>query len=130
MAKSISRHTYLLSKKPEYTAECAKTTRDILNGYYNSSDMIGLQKEQEVVASAILDYSQYAERIFVSVGVGDISIEQVRSRVEQHIRLTGKRPVVIVDYVQIMAPPIVRDDDGKALNRSLTDKQAVDKDVL
>ena len=52
--------------------------------------------------------------------MGNIGVEQVKETVEKHIRVTGNRPIVLIDYLQIIAPY-----DPRA-----TDKQNTDKAVL
>ena len=53
-------------------------------------------------------------------GVGDIGVTAIRERIARHIDMTGKTPLVIVDYLQIVAP----------YNERATDKQNMDKAVL
>lgn len=50
-----------------------------------------------------------------------IGVEQIREGVKQHIAVTGARPLVIVDYLQILTP----NEEGR-----YTDKQIIDKAVL
>lgn len=117
IAKSISRHTLIKAFEDGIGIANAKTARGITTGkrYLNYS-----QTERGLISSAIKAYSEYAGNIYISEGIGDIGAEQMRQTVEQHIRFTGKRPVVIIDYLQILAP----------YNDRATDKQNVDKAVL
>ena len=62
----------------------------------------------------------YAKNLYIHEGIGDIGAFQIREIVENHIRITGKNPVVLIDYLQILAPADVR----------ATDKQNTDKAVL
>lgn len=117
IAKSVSRHTLMEDLRRYHTTVHAKTVRGIMTGTryrdYN-------QKDREIIQAGITAYSEYADHIFVHEGVGDIGITQVRERVEKHIRITGRKPVVLVDYLQILAP----------YNDRFTDKQNTDKAVL
>lgn len=117
IAKSISRHTLIKAFKDGIGIANAKTARGITTGkrYINYS-----QTERALITSAIKEYGEYAENIYISEGIGDIGAEQIRDTVETHIRFTGRRPVVIIDYLQILAP----------YNDRATDKQVVDKAVL
>ena len=65
-------------------------------------------------------YGEYAGRLFIAEGVGDIGVTAIRERIARHIDMTGKTPLVIVDYLQIIAP----------YNERATDKQNMDKAVL
>lgn len=117
MAKSISRHTLQTVLATGGDIRNAKTTRGITTGKryqsYNRSEL-------ELINSSIRAYSEYAQHIFISEGVGDIGAEQIRETVRQHTLFTGKTPVVIIDYLQILAPAEPR----------ATDKQNTDKAVM
>lgn len=117
MSKSISRHTLRLALAQKIDTRNAKTSRGITDGKrhinYNRT-------ETQLIQDAISAYSKYADRIFIQEGVGNIGTEQIRQTVEKHIRFTGRRPLVIVDYLQIVAPYSDR----------ATDKQVVDNCVL
>lgn len=117
MAKSISRLTLLDVLQNDGKVSNAKTTRGITTG----SRYAGYSKtEQELIQRAIKAYGGYAEHIFIHEGVGDIGADQIREEVGKHILFTGKKPTVVIDYLQILAPADVR----------ATDKQNTDKAVL
>lgn len=113
MAKSISRQTLLNSSDMKR----AKTTRGITtySRYLNYRE-----EEKALINKAIMAYSDYADKIVIYEGMGDVKTENIREAVEKHIRLTGNRPVVIIDYLQIIAP----------FNDRATDKQNIDKAVI
>lgn len=118
IAKSISRLTYTISRAKSGTAALAKTTRGILAGKkwerYSEDEL-------SVIQEAVGEYeTDYSSRIWIKQGIGDIGVEQIRAEVEKHATYTGRRPVVIIDYIQIVAPPDVR----------ASDKQNTDKNVL
>ena len=118
MARSISRLTYQISQQKGVDKRNAKTTRGILDGskwsLYNST-------ERQLMQQAIEDYQQnVAPRVWIHEGVGDIGIAQIKEAVARHCSITGRRPVVLIDYLQILAPSDVR----------MTDKQNMDKAVL
>ena len=117
MSKSISRHTLQIAMRDGIDTRNAKTARGITDGkrHINYS-----RAENELIRAAITAYGAYVERLFILEGVGDIGTEQIRETVEKHIRFTGRRPLVIVDYMQIVAP----------YNERATDKQNTDKCVL
>ena len=117
MAKSISRLTFLLAEKNGWGTDPAKTTRSVLSG--KRYDQFS-EREQSLLREAEEAYARIGSRLWIEEGVGDLSAAQVRERVERHIRLTGRRPVVVIDYVQILAPMDIR----------ATDKQNVDRNVL
>ena len=125
MAKSISRLTFLNAwKQAGGTGEkayleakkTAKSNRGITSGrrYQHYT-----QAEKEAIEQAIAQYEDFSENVFIEEGVGDITAEQMRRTIQKHINTTGKTPVCIIDYAQIMQP----DSNGG------TDKQNVDKAV-
>lgn len=117
MAKSISRHTIKLIEETGGKVRHAKTSRGITTGkrYKDYS-----KPEMELIHSAIKEYSTYADRIYISEGVGDIGVNEIRDTVEKHIKYTGNTPLVIIDYLQILAP----------YSERMSDKQNTDKATL
>lgn len=112
MAKSISRLTLLSGNHRN-----AKTTRGITVGsrYAEYS-----AQELETINQAVEKYRSYAQNIFIHEGIGDIGTMQIREEIARHMRVTGQKPVVVIDYIQILAPADIR----------ATDKQNTDKAVL
>ena len=117
IAKSVSRLTLIQDIEQNGTTKNAKTTRGILTGsrykYYKEA-------EQRLIQSAITRYSEYGTHIYITEGIGNVGVEEVREKVKKHIEITGKAPVVLIDYLQILAPADIR----------ATDKQNTDKAVL
>ena len=117
MAKSISRHSILLADERNLDTKNAKTARGIMDGKryanYNST-------ETQLIKDSITAYSKYAEHLYIQEGAGEVGVAQIRETVEAHLRYTGQRPVVIVDYLQILSP----------YSERLSDKQNTDKAVL
>ena len=113
MAKSISRLTY-----QQGGAKLAKTTRGILakQRYDRYSDA-----EKAAIYEALTTYeAESAPRIWIKEGIGNIGVTEIRADIARHIAITGRRPVVMLDYLQILAP----------VNDRATDKQNTDKSVL
>lgn len=134
MAKSISRHTLQIALAGGMDTRNAKTARGITSGkrYANYN-----RTELQLIQDAITAYGKYANHLFITEGVGDITVEAIRGRVRQHLLCTGgkalvdentgkesivggRRPLIIVDYLQIISP----------YNDRATDKQNTDKAVL
>lgn len=117
MSKSISRQTLLKVQETNGDTRNAKTARGITDGkrYQNYSET-----ELSIIKAATRAYASYADHIFIHEGLGSLGVEQIRATVEKHISFTGRRPVCIVDYLQILAPHSDR----------ATDKQATDHNVM
>lgn len=117
IAKSVSRFTLIESFREYHSKIYARTTRDILTATrYKSYG----QAEKKLIQKAIASYAQFGENIYITEGIGDVGIEQIKSKVREYVELTGQFPVVVIDYLQIIAPFSMR----------ATDKQNVDKAVL
>ncbi len=115
MAKSISRQSLINNSN---NIKNAKTTRGITDG----KRWKGYSLEEKIaINQATMDYGKYAfGKIYIHEGIGDIGINQIKQAVAKHKRLEGNAPVVIIDYLQILAP----------YNDRATDKQNMDKAVL
>lgn len=117
MAKSISRHTLQIDLASNRSSKNAKTTRGITTrSRYDTYNQV----ELGLICDSIMTYEKYANRICIYEGIGNMGVNQIREKVQEFISFTGKRPVVLVDYVQILAP----------LNIMATDKQNIDKSVI
>ena len=115
IAKSISRLSFQKCKNLGSDLDFATTTRNLMNGKsLNSKERVDFLNE------CIKGYSDYAGRIFYHIGIGDIGVEKIKSVIARHIRITGRKPLVIIDYLQIIAPFDMR----------ATDKQNTDKAVV
>lgn len=117
IAKSISRLTLIKDLAENASTAHAKTTRGILTGtrYRDYS-----KTERELIQQSIKSYADYAKNIYITEGIGNVGVAEIREKVQTHVKLTGKAPVVVIDYLQIVAPSDIH----------LTDKQATDKNVL
>ena len=125
MAKSISRLTLLQADKKQIDISNAKTTRGITtySRYLNYSEI-----EKGLINDAIKQYSDYANRIVIYEGQGDISTTNIRQAIEKHIYLTGNKPVVIIDYLQIIAPYNDRATDKQNTDKAVTELKRISRD--
>ena len=100
IARSISRITYEIESQPHGDTKRAKTELGIVMGsrYENYS-----AEECSLIATASDKYKEYAAE-HISIYEGKHTADRVREIVERYISLTGKTPVVIVDYLQILQP--------------------------
>lgn len=115
IGKSVSRETYQQTIDYNLPTDLAKSFRGIIQGekYKNYSD-----NEREIIREAIREYSSYSDHIYIieRVDRGDgqanygLNIDDIVGATEQHMRVTGRKPVVIVDYLQILRPQDIRAD--------------------
>lgn len=99
IARSVSRHTYMIAEERK-NERLAKTELGIVayERYANYSD-----EEKAVIGEAVANYSKYADE-HISIYEGKHTAAQIRTIVDNYIKYTGKKPVVFVDYLQIVQP--------------------------
>ena len=114
IAKSLSRLTFITDMEKNGSSENAKTTRGILRGKFSGF-------ENDVFLSALEEYGKYGKNIHISEGIGNIGVPEIVEKVREYMKFNnGEPPVVVIDYLQILAPADIR----------ATDKQNTDKAVL
>lgn len=125
MAKSISRHTLLDVMQNSGNMRDAKTTRGITTGirYLDYS-----KEEKALIQRAVTEYGSYAQHIFIHEGIGNIGVEQIRDTVQRHITFTGRTPVVVIDYVQILAPADIRASDKQNTDKAVLELKRISRD--
>lgn len=116
IAKALSRYTMDSCYAMGESKSVAKSMRGILDGRRWANYT---QREQEIIDRAFVRFKEHAGRVFMVEGNGEVSAAHIRKGVERHIAYRRTRPVVFVDYLQVMQP----------MNDKMTDKQAVDRNV-
>ena len=115
IGKSISRLSYMTAGKNDKWK--AKTVTGILSkDRYKDYG----QAVKEHLKNCIDLYGEYAGNLYIYEGIGDIGAGEIKKIVEGHRMEKGKVPVVLIDYLQILAPHDIR----------ASDKQNTDKNVL
>ena len=120
IAKSLSRLSYLKAYDKHYVA-FALTTREILRGVPFIEGQHNEQR-QEFYKEA---YEEYKDNIASHIYITecndniDINIETINKKIKDHIAIMGNKPLVVIDYLQII----------QHQERGLTDKQVIDKIV-
>lgn len=114
MARSISRETFLADKSQG--RKLAKTVRGVLDGKrYRKYG----KRELEHLEEAKARYAAYAGHLWFREGDHETGMEDIRREVERHIAETGEKPVVLLDYLQIVAPADARFTDKQNLDRTV-----------
>lgn len=112
MARSISRETFLSDLSRAKTL--SKTVRGVLDGkrYPNYRTA-----EVEHLDAAKKTYASYARHLWFREGDHETGLAYIRAEIERHVRETGTAPVVLIDYLQIIAPVDVHFTDKQNLDR-------------
>lgn len=108
IARSLSRESYFVD------SQNALSTRQVLKKRTQN------EEEKTALKEAFARYKQYAKHLYFFESIADTKAEDIRKTIANHIAITNRKCIVVVDYVQILA---------SADNR-LTDKQAIDKNVV
>lgn len=120
-AKSLSRLTLDLSPKCTgvETPQAYARTADSLVNPDKRKEWKKSKSAVKVVNAAIAEYKKYAGNIFF-VGRRRLNARDIQERVAQHIQLRGKKPVVFIDFLQLLAGSSDR----------LTERQIIDENLL
>lgn len=118
IAKSLCRESALYLRDIGGEPSEGLTIRQITSRQYRN---FYTETQRQLLGNAVERYGKYAGNIYIKEGLRGIGVEQIREGVKQHIAVTGARPLVIVDYLQILTP----NEEGR-----YTDKQIIDKAVL
>lgn len=121
MAKSISRISYRLDPSAERSD--AFTARQVLR-----LDLGMDERRAALLSAAVEAYKKTGERLYYKEGLMDIGVQEVRAAVREHIRLRGRRPVVFVDYLQILKPSDPRATDKQNTDRAVVELKRISRD--
>lgn len=122
MSKSISRYTAIISKK-EGLSRYAKTNMDILHPKKQTSSLFKDREEKDseaILNQAIEQYREAAKNLYIVEGTyrgHRVDIPAIVGIVKDHIDRTGRRPVVFIDYLQMISLGL----DSKKTDKQLTD---------
>ena len=101
ISRSISRLTFCRHLNDDSVLyDWCKTSRGITDGsrYANYCP-----EELDLIEQARKQYATtVGQHLFIREAVGDMTVEQASNIIKEHIEYTGNRPVVIVDYLQLL----------------------------
>ena len=113
IAKTLSRMSFIKSLEEYQSTVYAKTTRSVLLGRYNN------EFDSKIIAEAMQDYSEWGSNVHITEGIGNIGVVEIKAKIEEFKKFRNGAPVVVIDYLQILAP----------FDLKMTDKQNVDKNI-
>ena len=114
VAKSLSRLSWQADGAPGRVY--ASTLREVLR-----PDPKASAAKRTLLAQAVEEYRSYGGRLFFREGLMELGARELRAAVAEHLRQRGERPVVMVDYLQILKP-----DDPRATDKQNTDRAVVE----
>ncbi len=126
LAKSISKRTFEAAikeypealKSEEKIKECKEKSVSLID-LYNANH--SKEKGEKIIEVEKKYLEETAPRLNIMEGVGNITVNTVRAAIEIFIdkKQPKLKPVVIIDFLQILSP----------LNERSTDKQIVDRNI-
>ena len=123
IARSLSRLMFLKASDDKIGTYHALSQREILRGIGLYKEGVDAQKTKDLYQYAINEYKEnianniYIEELDIE---NSITIEKIKERVQEQVKITKKQPLVIIDYLQII----------QNKDKYLSDKQAIDKIVV
>lgn len=122
IAKIISRYTLEGSILAGKNKAWARNTYQILDGKAAETEAV-----QANIMRAFERLEKHGRHLHFICSIGDTDAAEVREIVQNHIRITGNRPAVFIDYLQIMKP-LAKDRSGRNM-RYTSDRAAIDATV-
>ena len=118
LSKILSRRTYLASIEAKQKEALAKTNIQLMHREQWQS---WLPDEWNTLWKCYQEFQKdVGDNLYLIESPGDITALDIVKFTEKHIAFTGRVPIVIVDYLQIL----------KAIDPKMTDKQAVDRTIV
>lgn len=128
MAKTLSRVSVQEKERNSWPEQYAKPARDYLTGKWGI-DKIKDDNEARAMLKAFDVYREWAGHVYIIEGCYTLDALAVGEMAKSHIKLTGNKPVVIVDYLQILAPLSDRYTDKQNVDRSIVELKRLSRDL-
>lgn len=114
LRKSITREMYLID-----STECP-TSKDIRTGNYN----------KDIFMKAVNNYkNNIARNIKIVEGNFKINVLEIKKTIEECIRLRKKKPIVFIDYLQIIQPYKGNMSDKQNVDFNITELKRISRDL-
>ena len=86
--------------------------------------------DSEITSQCIDLYRPTAERLFIYEGNFNTTVKDIESKINSHISLTGNKPVVIIDYLQVVQSEIVNMSDKALIDSMVTTLKRVSRNLF
>lgn len=125
ISKTISRNTFDIAKEQNDSITSAVNSRTIMHA--NKWKELN-SYETDCLNKALTRTNKEGKNLYIIEGQGNISAQEVRERVAEHIRITGNTPVVLIDYLQIMKPVDDRADARQSVDTTVSLLKTISRD--
>ncbi len=117
IAKSLSRKMFEISAQDNNDYKVGSDTMYTLDILQNKTYT---DSQRNLLNKALEEYTSYSSRIYIYEAEDGLTGEKIKEIINNHIYKTGRKPIVFIDYLQI----IPKEKDSR-----LTDKQLADANV-
>lgn len=119
VCRSLTREAFVKYR----TAMKEASTGHVINGRLDTT-------QQKVIEEVLEAYRDGAGRcISIIEGGFDYNITTIREVVTDYIRLTGNKPVVFIDYLQVLRPISDRMNDKQAVDYNIVECKRLSRDM-
>lgn len=125
ISKSISRLSYIKALDEGLNTQLAKTARGVMDG---KRWAMYSERETAYLRDVINEYATYADHIKIIEDEDRMTVSKIRSIIKKYIDCTGKIPLCIVDYLQILAPYDVRATDKQNIDANIHELRKICRD--
>ena len=126
ISKIISRRTALACLEEDLPMSYAKTNLGVSD--FNRWEKYS-QSEKDLLKRCMDEFAATSARhLYIREGMQSIGTEEIRRDLERYAFYTGRRPVVIVDYVQILKSPDVRMSDKQRADANIVELKRISRD--
>lgn len=127
IAKSLSRLSFLNTWKKSSTY-LAFTTKEVMRGRGVRTEIPNNKDRVEVYSEVLEEYkNDIAKNIYISEcnETLELNVEAIDEKIKRHIAITGRKPFVIVDYLQIIKSDKVKGTDTQIVASIVTDLKRI-----
>ncbi len=108
-----------------------KGEKDITTGHILKTNYQGMDLYSQVYfKEALVIYKEGpAKNVTLLEGNFDLDIHKLRGLVNEHINRTGERPVIFVDYLQVLQPVDIRMTEKQHIDLSIVELKRMSRDL-
>lgn len=86
------------------------------------------EEKKKLLDKTLSAYRALGENLFFREGLADIDVKEIRDALKKHVSYRGKKPVVIVDYLQILRPIDFRGTEKQNMDRAVVELKRISRD--
>ena len=114
ISKSLSREMFRKAKDKSLPLSALEIQNLRFHGIADQ-----MKKQKELLREAIKEYGNSAKHVSIIEGGFDTGVNEIKEKIENYISMNETKPIVVIDYLQIL----------KQSSNFFSDKQAVDHNI-